>query len=121
MSEARRRGLLWLALAIAFSPVLQDLAVSLVREPEHRYVLVAPLLMGCLLLSSPRSVGAVAARPARTLGLVLLALALLADVERIAGWAWLIAAKTPWQSPGTIGAATAGEPSAGQTASRAAR
>ena len=45
----RRAGLgcyvSWIALAVAFSPVLVDLARSWVAEPTDRVVLIAPLLL----------------------------------------------------------------------------
>lgn len=52
--DSRRLVVLpWLALAVAFSPVLWDLLLNTVREPVDRVALLSPLLIGLSLRGQP--------------------------------------------------------------------
>lgn len=88
MTDSRRGVLLWGGLAVAFSPVLQDLAETLGRDPHQRYVLLPLVLIGLLLASGsrlrhgPHFPG---------VGIALLVLGLTAEMLGIAAGSWLIA------------------------------
>lgn len=87
MSESRRNLLYWLGLVLAFSPVLQNLIAGIRHDPNQRYTLLAPLLIGLLLRHDPasrctRRVGA---------GVALVVLGLFAQSIGIAGSSWSIA------------------------------
>lgn len=88
MTDSHRGVLLWGGLAVAFSPVLQDLAETLGRDPHQRYVLL-PLILIALLIASgsrfrhgPHFPGA---------GVALLVLGLTAEMLGIAAGSSLIA------------------------------
>jgi hypothetical protein len=87
----RRAGLgcyvSWIALAVAFSPVLVDLGRSLVAEPTDRVVLVAPLLLLLALrrdTANRRAASGWAAGSAIAIGIALELLGLLSDTRSIA-------------------------------------
>lgn len=88
MTDSRRGALLWGGLAVAFSPILQDLAETLWENPNQRYVLLSLLLIGILLASGsrlrhgPQYPG---------VGVALLALGLMAEMLGIAAGSSLIA------------------------------
>ena len=87
MTELRRRWLLWCSLAVAFSPIIQNLAVNIRDDPGMRYILLPILLIGLLLRRDPRS--HCETRPAAGPGLLIVGLVAL--VVGIAGGSWGIA------------------------------
>ena len=87
MTDSRRSWLFWSGLAVAFSPVIQNLAEGLLAYPSQRYTLLPILLMGLLLRHDARS--HTDTRPA--LGLALLIAGLAALVLGVAGASWTIA------------------------------
>jgi hypothetical protein len=54
--SALRAALLWLGWAVAFSPVLRDLAQHLASNPWARYAVIFPLLFGVCALREPEPV-----------------------------------------------------------------
>ncbi|HEX5068208.1 MAG TPA: archaeosortase/exosortase family protein [Myxococcota bacterium] len=87
----RRAGLgcyvSWIALAVAFSPVLVDLARNWVAEPTDRVVLIAPLLLLLALrrgTANGRAGSGLAAGSAIAIGIALELLGLLSETRSIA-------------------------------------
>jgi hypothetical protein len=96
MTDSRRSVLLWCGLAIAFSPVLQDLAESALSFPSQRYVLLAPLMIGLLLVhpSNPPQTSRHTSPHTKKhspLGIMLLILGMGAQILGITTSTWLFA------------------------------
>jgi len=88
MADSHRAILLWGSLTVAFSPVIRDMAQTLWRNPDQRYVLLSLILIGILVASrwrlrrGPQFLG---------LGVALLVLGLTAEMLGIAADSSLIA------------------------------
>lgn len=91
----RRGALLWLGLAIAFSPVLINLVEGLRAYPADRYTLLVPLGLGLHALRARRAREAVESAPAPAprvgLGTALIAAGLIVELLGVASASWGIA------------------------------
>ncbi len=88
----RRGALLWLGLAIAFSPVLINLVEGLRAEPADRYTLLVPLGLALYAMTSRRHATADAESGTRVgLGTALLAAGLFVELLGVASASWGIA------------------------------
>jgi hypothetical protein len=79
-------GLPWLALMVAFSPVLADLARDLIDYPEGRFTLIAPVLLWLAWRRAPATAGA-----ARRGGAIAIAVGVALQLVGIFVDAWSIA------------------------------
>lgn len=87
MKPRRRSLVLWSSLLVAFSPVIHDLGISLVANPEQRYVL-APMVLAVLALAQECRYRS-SSRP--ILGSGVVAIGLVAELVGIASSSWFIA------------------------------
>jgi hypothetical protein len=84
---SRSTSWLWLALLLAFSPVLASVVPDLGLAPRHAFVVFVGLLLGALLIRQRRE----PARPGRRAGLGLLLLGLVLELLGLAGETQILA------------------------------